>query len=525
MLYHFPDESAEELLEQERSYLENQFKRADRVKTHGYRPKEPVLSSFFIEWQCINNYLRCPIEKWSWPWTSKDKVELEAIPSDFLPPVEYFKPLTFIDPETKERTRRVVGFREIQQKREYLEFLREVEVEMGYFWGSEDNDEDGEGVEDLVRINIDDSDDDSEDNGGEITESEAEVESEEEEEVVEEATYYKSLPFLRMARGGGGGDKDKRDKEKSKKDKDKDKDKEKEKGKREKDKDKEKDKGKKDKDKDKKKDSDKKEKSSKKDKDKGKDRGGKHRHKKKSGEDEGIIEKIWNYFVDPIKKSKKTREKDEKDKKRKDKDKDSKKNKRKSNEEAEGWSLAHLWKDLERQKVLMEKEQKVNLEKIFKYHGLFRVKAARERDSEWLELSDTDPDEQGKVIKSFEKPNTTWMVDGISFESQYLARTLRFFRFMSILSGRSIVKVRPAKDKGHMDFTHRKRDVTIFSATSFLLWLCFSLMVFSFLAIQWENQSKSGPASGSGSASGPSTVVNVVNSAEELQDIANVARQ
>lgn len=396
MLYHFPDESPAQLLEKEKRLLARQIRNAKRVETRGFRKAEMTLPSSYIEWRCIHEYLRCPITKWKWPTNSKDMVELEALPTDFLPPLKPHRPLSYYDPELKAKVHRIVGYRELLRKREHVEYLRDVD--------------DAAAVE--VNYNI-------------------QMEEETTEQITE-ASFGLSWLYRRL-RGGGGGGKPKptgnrqhakprrgrqnrqggRDKKTGKTDTDT-----------------------------------------------------KPMEPEKKGVSEvlraavhQVADDIANYFHinENIFKEKEKKE------------------------------LA-LKKAAKEEKRKMEAEQMRNIQEIYQYHEKFKVPEIRERDSEWLELSLTDQEEEKLKVTTLEKLKLPGMDEDISFESQYLVKTLEPYTWTLTLTGRSFMNVKPDYEKKHMDFTHRRRDVLLFFFTSIMFWVGFCLMTVSFMLISWENQ-------------------------------------
>lgn len=461
MLYHFPDESPEDLLRKEEIRLQDQIEKAKYVERYGYRPKEPTLPSMYIDWT-LNKYLGCPIEKWSLPSSSKEKVKLELLATDFLPPLWSLKPVHFIDPETKEYVRRVVGFREIQQKREYIDYLKQVEEE----FASDSEDDQG--------------DDGDEGRGWVAVDCEINMEDDAEEEVcLEENSKELFSPSQRLGRGGGGKEKDK----KGAKDKASSKD----------------DKEKKGGDKANSKEADKVKKGGDKanSKDKGKQRRKTHHHDEKKSDDVGFFGKILNYFKGDDKKlskkeerAKRKREEKEAKEEKKRKKKEEKRNK-KDKVTSKFWAIIpQSFKDREKKNLKLEKEREHNLELVYKYHKLFRAPVGREQGNEWLQLSDSDEKDSTMELESFKKPHLPWMKEGISFESQFMARSIRGFTSMSRLTGRSFFNIKADHEKGHMEFTHRKRDQILFFLTSIFCWISFCLMTISFVNIKSENQAE-----------------------------------
>ncbi|CAL8123959.1 unnamed protein product [Orchesella dallaii] len=115
-------------------------------------------------------------------------------------------------------------------------------------------------------------------------------------------------------------------------------------------------------------------------------------------------------------------------------------------------------------------------------HRLYRLpKEKAERDSEWLYLSDTDPDDT--VVETFEKGFHSWMTEGISIESQKLLRHLQLFLTILTLTGRSFLHHRPNFAHGHIEFSARKRNMLPFVLTSVILWTVLCLFICAFMDI------------------------------------------
>ncbi|ODN00788.1 Transcription elongation factor A protein-like 6 [Orchesella cincta] len=115
-------------------------------------------------------------------------------------------------------------------------------------------------------------------------------------------------------------------------------------------------------------------------------------------------------------------------------------------------------------------------------HRLYRLpKDNGERGTEWLYLSDTDPDED--VIQTFDKGLHNWMIEGISFESQKLLRHLQLFLTTLNLTGRSFLHHRPNFAHGHIEYSARKRNMLPFVLTSVMMWTILCIFTCSVMDI------------------------------------------
>lgn len=360
MLYHFPNESVDDFEKSEANLLSDQIKKASRVQTHGYRKKEPVLPSFQVESLCVK-YLGCKINHWSWPKSLKEKVCLEPLPTDFLPPIwRTNKPLQYIDPETNELVHRVVGFREIQRKREYLEYLQDVEDDSWTAdFGFEEDDETTSGVIDGI------------------------------------LRPAKDLPSnLKVAISVGGGD-----------------------------------------------------------------------AAQESGNPRKSLNPTRKSNPEPVENAKK-----------------------KSNpepvENAKRKSNPEQVENAKRKPSLETKEAEGGQTPDEPENKALPGPEGTERDDEWLDLSDTNIHDQHMDPKK--KKMLPWMQRRISYESQLLVKSLRVFNKFTKIVGRGFLHIAPDKDKGHMNFTHKKRRLILFFTTTMLCWVCFSLIIVSLISIRAE---------------------------------------